>query len=385
MKNKKTKTIQKKKSHILFLLGLLAILVYGILTVFDVYSRENALQIFIPQTQQNIIKGDKVILNFSSPVNGKFNLNNISIQPNLQFQTKFLNNKQIELEIVGKPTPDKKYNIYISNIPTFWLSLRKNLQISLSAVTTPQSIIIKPQNKTTEVTYNTPIEITLPKKLDRHIYLSADINPDMEMETIINDAKNNITLKPRKEWNKAQKYDITITAHYHDDKNYNKKIYYGTFTTKIPPRVIYNFPKEGQPQKTEDITWNIPAKISDGKYIDIDLTHQVMSIFENGLRKSSYKVSSGKRGMNTPTGTFHILSKGRRPWSAHYGLYMPWYMGFTSKGHGIHELPEWPSGYKEGANHLGIPVSHGCVRLGIGPAKVVYDFASKGTPVVVHY
>jgi len=110
-----------------------------------------------------------------------------------------------------------------------------------------------------------------------------------------------------------------------------------------------------------------------------------MSIFSDGLKKGSYKVSTGKKGMNTPTGTFQILSKNRRAWSAHYGLYMPWYMGFTTMGHGIHELPEWPNGYKEGTNHLGVPVSHGCVRLGVGPAKVVYDFSQKGTTVVVHY
>jgi lipoprotein-anchoring transpeptidase ErfK/SrfK len=184
---------------------------------------------------------------------------------------------------------------------------------------------------------------------------------------------------------KSQRYDITITAKYRDDKNFSKKIYQGFFVTKIPPQIIYNFNNAGVSNKTEDITWDIVPKISDGKYIDIDLTHQVMSIFQDGLRKGSYKVSSGKRGMNTPTGTFHILSKRRRPWSAHYGLYMPWYMGFTTKGHGIHELPEWPSGYKEGVNHLGIPVSHGCVRLGVGPAKAVYDFSIKGTPVVIHY
>ena len=59
---------------------------------------------------------------------------------------------------------------------------------------------------------------------------------------------------------------------------------------------------------------------------------------------------------------------------------MPFWMQFTGMGHGIHELPEWPGGYKEGAAHLGIPVSHGCVRLGIGPAQTVYNWADKGTP-----
>ncbi len=67
--------------------------------------------------------------------------------------------------------------------------------------------------------------------------------------------------------------------------------------------------------------------------------------------------------MDTPVGNFKVIAKAKRPWSKKYGLYMPWFIQFTYDGHGIHELPEWPGGYKEGASHLGIPVSHGCVRL----------------------
>jgi lipoprotein-anchoring transpeptidase ErfK/SrfK len=33
---------------------------------------------------------------------------------------------------------------------------------------------------------------------------------------------------------------------------------------------------------------------------------------------------------------------------------------------------------------LGIPVSHGCVRLGIGPAKQVYEWTEVGTPVIIY-
>ena len=95
-------------------------------------------------------------------------------------------------------------------------------------------------------------------------------------------------------------------------------------------------------------------------------------------------VSSGKRGMETPTGEFKVMAKAVRPWSKEHGLFMPWFLQFTNLGHGIHELPEWPGGYKEGANHLGTPVSHGCVRLGIGPAKIVYDWADVGTPIVIY-
>jgi len=127
------------------------------------------------------------------------------------------------------------------------------------------------------------------------------------------------------------------------------------------------------------------AKIKDGKYVDINLSKQLLSIFNDGKNKGNYRVSTGKRGMATPTGMFDIKKKSRRAWSKKYKLFMPYWMQFTNQGHGIHELPEWPSGYKEGANHLGIPVSHGCVRLGVGPAATVYGFVEIGTPVYIHY
>jgi len=123
--------------------------------------------------------------------------------------------------------------------------------------------------------------------------------------------------------------------------------------------------------------------IGGAKRIEIVLSSQKLKILEGETILGEYQVSTGKRSMPTPQGTFKILNKNSRAYSKKYGLYMPYWMAFTSQGHGIHELPEWPNGYKEGANHLGIPVSHGCVRLGIGPAQKVYNWAEVGMPVIV--
>lgn len=98
---------------------------------------------------------------------------------------------------------------------------------------------------------------------------------------------------------------------------------------------------------------------------------------------SEYPVSSGMPGKPTPVGTFKVLSKSPRAWSSAAKLWMPYWMHFSGRGHGIHELPEWPNGHKEGESHLGKPVSHGCVRLGIGTAKKIYDWSPIGTPVIV--
>jgi lipoprotein-anchoring transpeptidase ErfK/SrfK len=127
------------------------------------------------------------------------------------------------------------------------------------------------------------------------------------------------------------------------------------------------------------------AQITEGRYIDITLATQTMVLFEDGKPVDAYIISSGKRGLETPKGSFTIHNKAKRAWSKAYGLWMPYWMAILPSGKvGIHELPEWPNGYKEGAAHLGIPVSHGCVRLGVGPEERVFNFADIGTPVVVH-
>lgn len=126
-------------------------------------------------------------------------------------------------------------------------------------------------------------------------------------------------------------------------------------------------------------------RIREGKYIDVDLSAQSLSLFEDGKLLDSYVVSTGKSGMETPRGTHVIANKSSRAWSKKYGVFLPYWMAITPGGSfGIHELPECPDGGKEGAAQLGRPVSHGCVRLGIGPAERVFDWAEIGTPVVVY-
>lgn len=138
------------------------------------------------------------------------------------------------------------------------------------------------------------------------------------------------------------------------------------------PQTLTVFPDEGI----------VPGRFP-GKYIDVDLTKQLMTLFEGANQIGQYIISSGKPSMPTPTGTRTVINKDPRAWSGTYGLWMPWWMGIGGD-YGIHELPEWPGGYKEGESHLGTPVSHGCIRLGVGPAQTVYNWSDVGMPVYIH-
>lgn len=119
------------------------------------------------------------------------------------------------------------------------------------------------------------------------------------------------------------------------------------------------------------------------KTIMIDTKKQELYQQLNGVTIRTHTVSTGKPSMPTPKGEYRIGNKHPRAWSRMYGLWMPYWLGLRGSKVGIHELPEWPGGYKEGANHLGTPVSHGCIRLGIDAAKIVYDWAEVDTKVII--
>lgn len=120
------------------------------------------------------------------------------------------------------------------------------------------------------------------------------------------------------------------------------------------------------------------------KRIEVNTRAQVVSYFLGGVKLGSFTVSTGKPSMPTPKGHFTIFNKIPKAWSRAYGLWMPYWMGMQYGKFGFHELPVWPNGYKEGENHLGHAVSHGCIRLGVGPAEFLYDWTPVGTPVFIY-
>jgi hypothetical protein len=119
------------------------------------------------------------------------------------------------------------------------------------------------------------------------------------------------------------------------------------------------------------------------KRIEISLARQDLTYYLGAKPLGRHAVSTGRPGHPTPVGTFAINDKIPRAWSRTAKLWMPWWMPFVGTTYGIHELPEWPGGAKEGEEHLGTPASGGCVRLGVGPAKTLYDWVEIGTEVSI--
>lgn len=138
----------------------------------------------------------------------------------------------------------------------------------------------------------------------------------------------------------------------------------------------------------EEVDWGYnPLSSSTKKLaqkIVIDLKKQKLKYLVSDIVLKEFPISSGKASMKTPSGEFKIVNKSKKAWSNTYKLWMPYWLGLGNGSFGIHELPLWPSGYREGASHLGIPVSHGCIRLGIGPAAYLFERVGVGTKVIIN-
>ncbi len=127
------------------------------------------------------------------------------------------------------------------------------------------------------------------------------------------------------------------------------------------------------------------APLSDGKYIDISLSRQLVTCFLNNEAVFSSACSTGTWRHPTPTGTFRIYSKYR--YTRMTGYYGPGnpdnydlpnvpYCMFFYGGYSLHGT-YWHSNF-------GHRMSHGCVNLPTSAAGWIYGWAPTGTTVIVH-
>ncbi len=100
--------------------------------------------------------------------------------------------------------------------------------------------------------------------------------------------------------------------------------------------------------------------------IAIDKNTQQMSVAVDGAQRYTWPVSTGRPGYDTPNGTFKVNRMDANHFSQEWdNAPMPHTMFFDMHGHAIH-------GFSDVA-HLGLAVSHGCVRLAPANATVLFS------------
>jgi hypothetical protein len=97
----------------------------------------------------------------------------------------------------------------------------------------------------------------------------------------------------------------------------------------------------------------------------IDKPTQEMKIYVDSVERYTWKVSTGLRSYDTPSGTYTARSMNEIWYSKQWDdAPMPHAIFFTKKGHAIHGTEE--------TQKLGRPASHGCVRLAPENARTLF-------------
>jgi lipoprotein-anchoring transpeptidase ErfK/SrfK len=115
------------------------------------------------------------------------------------------------------------------------------------------------------------------------------------------------------------------------------------------------------------------------RWIDVDLTNQMVYAYEGDVIVNSFVVSTGTWLTPTVTGKHKIYVKVRVQDMRGPGYHLrdvPYVM-FFSGDYGLHGT-YWH-------NNFGTPMSRGCVNLTIDDAAWLFNWASVGTVVNVHY
>lgn len=101
----------------------------------------------------------------------------------------------------------------------------------------------------------------------------------------------------------------------------------------------------------------------------IDLSDQRMYVSIGGKYAYTWRVSTGKRGYRTPTGSYRPTRMYREYYSRKYNNSPMPHSIFFRGGYAIHG-----TGY---IKYLGRPASHGCVRLHPSHARTLYNLVRK--------
>ncbi len=136
------------------------------------------------------------------------------------------------------------------------------------------------------------------------------------------------------------------------------------------------------PKASDGERRQIPLDPQAERWLEVDLSDQVLTTWQGDVAVLESSVSTGKAGFETPPGSYQILSKLESEdmegviGGEYYNVPdVPWTMYFTDGGHALHGT-YWHANF-------GMPMSHGCVNLPMDVAAWLFDWAPVGTRVEI--
>ncbi len=125
--------------------------------------------------------------------------------------------------------------------------------------------------------------------------------------------------------------------------------------------------------KPGDYVWE-PERSPEGEMMMIvSIPDQIVHVYRGGVRIARSTCSTGRPGHSTPTGVFAVLQKDADHVSSTYkGAKMPFMERLTWSGIALHA-----------GNLPGYPASHGCIRMPLEFAHLLFEVSHLGVVVIV--
>lgn len=119
----------------------------------------------------------------------------------------------------------------------------------------------------------------------------------------------------------------------------------------------------------------------------VSISQQRCWLYRGSTVIAKWVCSTGRSGSGTRPGSYRIQSKMAKAYGSTWNIWMPFWLGIYWAGaseNGIHGLP-WnaKTGVQVWTGYVGTPITYGCVMLDNVNAKMLYDMAYIGMPVVI--
>ena len=194
-------------------------------------------------------------------------------------------------------------------------------------------------------------------------------------------AKKYNTLGKKKKFMTALGIELTL-----DSPNYGWKTDTETETEELIKLIRQGAVTEREP------AYSVTAKQKGNKdiggdYVEADLTHQHLYVYQDGQIAFETDFVSGRTNIvpsrATPPGIFGLTYKTRNATlrGADYESFVNYWMPFYGN-YGMHDAT-WRRDF--GGTIFQDHGSHGCINLPLDAAAVIYDYVSTGFPVICYY
>src|SRR5262245_42195769 len=141
----------------------------------------------------------------------------------------------------------------------------------------------------------------------------------------------------------------------------------------FPSAIAQDRPVDPATLKAGEFQWHPDRSPQGPVVVLVSIPKQWVVVYRGGVRIAASTCSTGRPGHSTPSGVFVVLQKDQHHHSSTYNnAPMPYMERLTWQGVALHA-----------GNLPGYPASHGCVRLPLEFAKLLFSVTTLGTPVII--